>query len=289
MSAILSLRSEPPWLQQQQQTSPSLYHPLLLLPGYGGEAVQVEAALLLACSPLLRRTLPSICCCFSSDMTVILPSSTYAALKHLAQIVAQGSVTIAIEALADISSLLTLLEVDMDTHFRKTTDGKKAAMRKQEEKWKLSPNSSPRFLSPPPTPPTASRKSTSGGTTSDQSPSSTSSDPPFQNTQRKRWTKPSPAPALPLSLVLSIPLKNLSLKTVQKITATQGNLAHLSSSEVKTASSPEQEEKVLSLPRSCPKRPPVTCIFCDITMPTGTDQSLYLQHLQGSFFGVFKC
>ena len=94
MLARLSLKSEPLWLQNQRTCS-SLFHPLLLLPGDGGEAVQVEAALLLACSPLLRRTIPSNSCCYSSAMTVMLPSSTAAALQHLAQIVAQGSVTIA--------------------------------------------------------------------------------------------------------------------------------------------------------------------------------------------------
>ena len=47
MLARLSLKSVPLWLQQEQQ----LYHPMLLLPGDGGQGVQVEAALLLACSP----------------------------------------------------------------------------------------------------------------------------------------------------------------------------------------------------------------------------------------------
>jgi len=279
MSARLSLKSKPLWLHQQR-TSPSFYHPLLFLPGNGGEGVQVEAALLLACSPLLRRTLPSTLCCISSGMTVILPSSTSAALKHLAQIVVQGSVTIAIEALADIGSLLTLLEVDIDAHLDKTTDGK-AAARKKEYKLKLSSNSSPRLLTPPRTPPTVSKKLTSGNTTSnsDESSSSTSSEPPSQKTQRELSTSPSPGPALPLSLVISIPMKCLTSKTVQKITTAQGNLKSLSSSDVKAAS-PEEEKQVLLSPRPCPSRPPVICIFCDIAMPVGTDQTLYLQHLE---------
>ena len=106
MLARLSLKSEPLWLRWQG-TSHSLFHPLLLLPGDGGEGVQVEAALLLACSPLLQRTLPSNFCCSSSDMSVILPSTTSASLVHLAQIIAEGNVSIANEALADFGALLT--------------------------------------------------------------------------------------------------------------------------------------------------------------------------------------
>merc|ERR1712010_394478 len=34
------------------------------------------------------------------------------------------------------------------------------------------------------------------------------------------------------------------------------------------------------LPRLSPSRPTVTCIFCDATMPFGTDQGSYLQHLE---------
>ena len=301
MLARLSLKSEPLWLQPQRP-SYSLYHPLLLLPGDGGEGVQVEAALLLASSSLLRRVIiSSSCCCNSSAMTVMLPSSTSATLEHLAQILVHGSVTLAMEALADFGALLTLLEVDME----RTSCGKKATSKTQKEKWKVSSSASPRLLSPPPTPPTASRKSTSGNikTGSGQCPPSISSDPPPKKTLRAPLTTPSPVS----SLLISIPFKSLSSETVHRITATQENLTLLSSSEAKPGSSkpdekdipsprlcprlcPKQDEKDIPLPILCPTRPPlpglcpsrpsVTCIFCDTTMPIGTDQGSYLQHLE---------
>ena len=213
MLARLSLKSEPLWLRWQG-TSHSLFHPLLLLPGDGGEGVQVEAALLLACSPLLRRTLPSNFCCSHSDMSVILPSTTSASLAHLAQIIAEGNVTIANEALADFGALLTLLEVDMD----RTTDGETARNKMQEEEWNLSSNKLPRMLSPPQTPPSAAkaRNSTSGSSKSVQTLTCVSQKPP-----KDLSTTPTPAPAT--SLLVSIPLKSLSSETVQKISCTQEN------------------------------------------------------------------
>ena len=53
MSTILHLRSglPLPWLEHHHQENPaSPLLPLLLLPGDGGEAVEVEAAFLIACS-----------------------------------------------------------------------------------------------------------------------------------------------------------------------------------------------------------------------------------------------
>ena len=303
MLARLSLKSEPLWLQNQRTCS-SLFHPLLLLPGDGGEAVQVEAALLLACSPLLRRTIPSNSCCYSSAMTVMLPSSTAAALQHLAQIVAQGSVTIAIEALADFGALLTLLEVDMD----RTTSDKKIVKKKENGKCKLSPNSSSKMLSPPPTPPNASRNSTLGSAKSIECPFPIPSVLPPQEVNPDLPSIPSspgniksgqrppdppaltspPNPALAVSLLISIPLEKLSPKTVKKITIAQENPCPFPSSEVKT-SNLESEGNVVPLPKLCPmpppssrlpSLPPVTCIFCEVTMPIGTSQDIYLQHLE---------
>ena len=73
MLSRLSSGSGPLWLQQQSfpSSSATLFYPLLLLPGDGGEAVEVEAPLLLAFSPLLRRTLASTCCgaCSSAPAT----------------------------------------------------------------------------------------------------------------------------------------------------------------------------------------------------------------------------
>ena len=53
--------------------------------------MEVEAHLLLACSPLLRLTLAaSTCCgsCSSAPATVLLPSTTSAALNQLVQVYA---------------------------------------------------------------------------------------------------------------------------------------------------------------------------------------------------------
>ena len=55
----------------------------------------MEASLLLACSPLLRRTLASSTCCGScsgAPATVLLPSTTSAALNQLGQVLVLGSV-----------------------------------------------------------------------------------------------------------------------------------------------------------------------------------------------------
>ena len=156
MSARLSLKSGVFWLQQQQKTTPPLHHPLLLFPGDGSEDVQVEAALLLACSPLLRRILIPLSCCNSSAMTVVLPSITSASLRHLVQIVSQGSVTIARGELANFRDLLSLLEIDMD----KPSSIKKVAAKRLREEWKLSPKARQRLCSPFPICSTSSSDST---------------------------------------------------------------------------------------------------------------------------------
>ena len=165
----------------------------------------------------------------------------------------------------------------------RTTEGKTARRRKRrKEEWKFSSNKLPRLLSPPPTPPTTAkaRNATSGSLKSVQNPTYVSSGPPSPKPPKDLSTTPSPAPAS--SLVVSIPLKSLSSETVQKITCTQENQTRSSSSEVQAAS-PTPRGKAVPLPRSCLSRPPVTCIFCDITMPIGTDQGLYLQHLEVPF------
>merc|ERR1719370_847500 len=67
----------------------------------------------------------------------------------------------------------------------------------------------------------------------------------------------------------------LEAKTVQKIAAKQALPKCLLPSSESQPASP----KTKPLPTSS-SRPPVTCIFCDITMPFGTDQNTYLQHLE---------
>ena len=148
MTTELVLRSGLPWLQHQRQRSQSLpLQPLLLLSGDGDsdEGVEVEAALLLACSPLLRRTLSSTSCCTCSAITVVLPSTTSLALGHLAQMLRKGSVTIASDALTDLGALLALLEVDIG----RTTGVKRKAAHESESGASALPETSPKMHSPP--------------------------------------------------------------------------------------------------------------------------------------------
>ena len=133
MLNILQLKSglPLPWLEHHQQDNPApALLPLLLQPGDGGDAVEVEATPLLACSPLLRRTLsPTFCCC-SATPVVVLPSTTSVALLHLSQMLSQGSVTIASGALTDLAALLALLEVDIG----RTADVEKKAVNEIQNK-----------------------------------------------------------------------------------------------------------------------------------------------------------
>ena len=250
MSTILHLRSglPLPWLEHHHQENPaSPLLPLLLLPGDGGEGVEVEAAFLIACSPLLRRTLSTFCSC--SSTTVMLPSATSAALLHLAQMLSHGSVTVASDTLTDLGALLALLEVDIgrSTGVKRkadhTADG-------QQDKVPKVPESSQKVRSPPPP---QFRSSTPVRTkpepTCDPIPQlpSTSREAFYRQdtTDSKDILPISSLPAPPL--LISIPFQRLASKTVQKIKAV-------------TAS------QVLSPTR------PITCFFCGLSLPAGTDQ-----------------
>jgi len=239
MLSRLSSGSGPLWLLQHSISPSATFCPLLLLPGDGGEAVEVEAPLLLACSPLLRRTLASTCCgsCFSWPATVILPSTTSAALHQLAQVLGQGSVTIAADDLDELSGLFALLEVDF---------GRAAGAKRKTAKSDLE------------TPPTVLKNSTSEGivlSTKSSCSVPTASSPTagpsrtiFDPTPSKLVAFNSSRP----SLADSIPLPNAS-----------GDTAH----KVKSPA-----EKLL--------KSSIACFFCDLIMPSGTDQNLYLQHLE---------
>ena len=266
MSARLSLKSGVFWLQQQQKTTPSLHHPLLLFPGDGCEDVQVEAALLLACSPLLRRILP-LSCCNSSAMTVVLPSITSASLKHLVEIVSQGSVKIASGELANFRDLLSLLEIDMD----KQSSNKKVAAKRLREVWKLSPKARQRLCSPSPICSTSSSDSTLEDVKLVKNYSATSLGASSQGIlEAKVRTSHSISP-----LPIRIPFRRFLFQTVPKIAAKQELPECLLPSS-------EASPKTKPLPASS-GRPPVTCIFCDTTMLFGTDQNTYLQHLEVKF------
>ena len=269
MSAKLSLKSGVFWLQQQK-TTPPFHHPLLLFPGDGCEDVQVEGSLLLACSPLLRRILLPLSCCNSSAMTVVLPSITSSSLRHLVQIVSQGSVTIARGELTNFRDLLSLLEIDMD----KQSSNKKVAAKRLREVWKLSPKARQRLCSPSPICSTSSSDSTLEDVKLVQNYSATSFGASSQGIlEAKVRTSHSISP-----LPIRIPFRRFSFQTVQKIAAKQELPKCLLPSSESQPASP----KTKPLPTSS-SRPPVTCIFCDITMPFGTDQNTYLQHLEVKF------
>ena len=267
MWARLSSRSGARWLRQQTTTSPSLHHPLLLFPGNGGEDVQVEASLLLACSPLLRRTLLPLSCCNSSIMTVVLPSITSTSLKHLVQIVSHGSVTIAKSELANFRDLLSMLEIDLD----KTSPANEVAVKTLGGESKLYSRADQGLLSPPSTPYYASTDSTSENEIRDQSLSSTPS-----GANSKGITEANiKTPHTVTPLLISIPFGRLSSHTVQRITVKQEIPdSPLSSYEAKPSS---LKTKIL------PTRPPVSCIFCDIALPISTDQDTCLQHFEVVF------
>jgi len=86
---------------------------------------------------------------------VTLPFTTSAALSHLGQVLSQGSVTIASEALTNLGTLLALLEVDIG----RTTGVKRKAAHENESKQEKHPKiasalseTSPKVHPPPPPP-----------------------------------------------------------------------------------------------------------------------------------------
>jgi len=173
---------------------------------------------------------------------VVLPSITSASLKHLVEIVSQGSVKIASGELANFRDLLSLLEIDMD----KQSSNKKVAAKRLREVWKLSPKARQRLCSPSPICSTSSSDSTLEDVKLVKNYSATSLGASSQGI--------------------------LEAKTVPKIAAKQELPECLLPSS-------EASPKTKPLPASS-GRPPVTCIFCDTTMLFGTDQNTYLQHLE---------
>ena len=251
MSTLLQLRSglPLPWLQHHQQENPApVLLPLLLLPGDGGDAVEVEAGLLLACSPLLRRTLsPTFCCC-SATTVVVLPSTTSVALLHLAQMLLQGCVTVASGVLTDLAALLALLEVDIG----RTAGVEKKAVNEIQNKSEELPNIPSALLesrlsslesrssTPIKTEPTDDHPST---------PSTALSSPSFHHCEETAGPSSLPAPAL----LISIPFDRLAPKYVEKI-------------------------KGVTLP----PEPPITCFFCGLALPPSSDQDVQLCHQEVS-------
>ena len=253
MSTMLGLKSKHlPWLEQNQQEdlAPPLL-PLLLLPGDGGGPVEVEAALLLACSPLLRRTLlSSNFCCHAN--TVMVPSTTSAALTHLVQLLSKGRVTIASDALADLGALLSLLEVDID----------KTAVVKRPASNEINNNNLKRpkkvggneLLDTPVkecSPPHGTRGSAPIKSKPTEQDLSSSPNMTLHETAGplQEGLKLSPCPPPP-TLLVSIPFARLPSKTVFKINS------------------------VGKETRDLPPEPSFTCFFCGLSLPVDME----LQH-----------
>jgi len=167
----------------------------------------------------------------------MLPSTTSAALHKLAQVLGQGSVTVAAGDLDELGTLLAMLEVDF---------GRAAGVKRKTARSDLE------------APPTVLKNLTSEGIemcikSSCSAPTSfspttgpvrTSFDPTASKLVAFNSSRP--------SLVDSIPLSNASGGTAHKV------------------KSPAEK-----LPKSS-----IACFFCDLIMPSGTNQNLYLQHLE---------
>jgi len=182
--------------------------------------VELEASLLLACSPLLRRTLVSTCCgsCSSAPATLVLPSTTSTALNQLVQVVAKGSVNIATDDLDELGSLFALMEIDFGR-----AGGAKGEVTDDDLE----------------TPPAVLRNSSSAPSSS----SPTAGTSTASKLEAFNFSSPTP------SLLVSSPLPQ----------------AHA--------------HKIKSSTQKLPKNS-VACFFCELEMPSGTDQNLYLQHLE---------
>merc|ERR1712013_548294 len=133
---------------------------------------------------------------------------------------------------------------------------------------KLNPKVDQGLLSPPSTPYYASTDSTSENEIRYQSLSST-----LSGANSKGITEANiKTPHTVTPLLISIPFGRLSSHIVQRIIAKQGiPNSPLSSYEAEPSS---LKTKIL------PIRPPVSCIFCDIALPIGTDQDTCLQHFE---------
>ena len=111
----LSRNSQPYWLTHlasEPQSSP--LRPLLLLPGGGGQGVQVEDSLIFAASPLLQRAIYSshgIC----GSTAIVLPFATSSTLRNFVAMLRQGRVTIAKEDLSDLEAIFSVLEIKIAT------------------------------------------------------------------------------------------------------------------------------------------------------------------------------
>ena len=243
------------WLEQNQQEdlAPPLL-PLLLLPGDGGGPVEVEAALLLACSPLLRRTLlSSNFCCHVN--TVIVPSTTSAALAHLVHLLSKGRVTIASDALADLGALLSLLEVDIERTAVVKRPASNEINNNQKRPKKVGGNElldTPvkECSSPHGTKGSAPIKSESTEQVLSSSPNMTLHETagPLQEGSKLSHCPPPP------TLLVSIPFARLSSKTVFKINSVG--------------------KETSSTSRDLPPEPSFTCFFCGLSLPA----DMKLQH-----------
>ena len=116
----LSRNSQPYWLTHLAQPQTSPLRPLLLLPGGGGQGVEVEDSLILAASPILQSITSSHGSCGS--VPIILPFVNSSALRNFVALLRQGKVTIAKEELPGLEALFSVLEIKIATSIKEVCE-----------------------------------------------------------------------------------------------------------------------------------------------------------------------
>ena len=109
----LSRNSQPYWLTHLAQPQTSPLRPLLLLPGGGGQGVEVEDSLIFAASSLLQSATSSHGSCGST--AIVLPFVTSSTLRNFVALLRQGRVTIAKEELPDLEAIFSVLKIKIAT------------------------------------------------------------------------------------------------------------------------------------------------------------------------------
>ena len=205
----------------------------------------------------------------------MLPYPTSPVVNLLLQVLGQGSVTIAADELDELGSLLALLEVDM---------GRAAGVKRKTATYDLEKPAIVLEIS------TSDEKKLYTNYPLPSSPSSTSVN--VQTAHEIKSEENAPSKVLPKSsFKRKATIGDLEVPTIVSGNSTSDgkklctnyhppSSPSSTSSTVKTAHKIKSEESAPSkvLPKSS-----ITCFFCDLIMPSGTDQNLYLQHLEVRF------